>query len=250
MDALQAAVLRVKAPHLAAWTEARRRNARALRPRCLAKPASSIASAARRAARLPAHLQSVRHPDAATATGSSGISTSRRIGNEIYYPVPLHLQPCFADPWLPRRRLSRTPSVRPTRALPFPSTASSTLEQQQAVVDAVAEFVRCRREIRSAVGPDDDSPPAAGLTTQILIGLLLGVAGRLLVAQWASACRPLADAFLRLIKMIIAPLVFSTLVVGIAGAGDCQGDGTDRAEGDRVLRDRYDRCARSLALAW
>src|SRR5262249_38599872 len=37
--------------------------------------------------------------------------------------------------------------------------------------------------------------------------------------------RPLADAFLRLIKMIIAPLLFSTLVVGIAGAGDLKAMG-------------------------
>ena len=36
----------------------------------------------------------------------------------------------------------------------------------------------------------------------------------------ASAIKPLADAFLRMIKMIIAPLLFSTLVVGIAGTGD------------------------------
>jgi len=59
-----------------------------------------------------------------------------------------------------------------------------------------------------------------GLTTQIVVGLVLGIA---LGAVWPSAgvaVKPLADAFLRLIKMIIAPLIFSTLVVGIAGAGD------------------------------
>ena len=58
------------------------------------------------------------------------------------------------------------------------------------------------------------------LTTQIVAGLALGVA---LGAVWPSAgvaVKPLADAFLRLIKMIIAPLIFSTLVVGVAGAGD------------------------------
>jgi len=58
------------------------------------------------------------------------------------------------------------------------------------------------------------------LTTQIVAGLALGV---LLGAVWPSAgvaVKPIADAFLRLIKMIIAPLIFSTLVVGIAGTGD------------------------------
>jgi proton glutamate symport protein len=38
--------------------------------------------------------------------------------------------------------------------------------------------------------------------------------------QAGIAVKPLADAFLRMIKMIIAPLLFSTLVAGIAGAGD------------------------------
>jgi proton glutamate symport protein len=63
------------------------------------------------------------------------------------------------------------------------------------------------------------------LTTQIVVGLALGV---LVGAVWPRAgvaVKPLADAFLRLIKMIIAPLIFSTLVVGIAGAGDLRSMG-------------------------
>jgi proton glutamate symport protein len=58
------------------------------------------------------------------------------------------------------------------------------------------------------------------LTTQILIGL---IAGAVLGGLWpgaGTAVKPLADGFLRMIKMIIAPLLFSTLVAGIAGAGD------------------------------
>jgi proton glutamate symport protein len=67
-------------------------------------------------------------------------------------------------------------------------------------------------------------------TTQILIGLALGIAVGYLfpssdvnhvhVAGFAEQIKPLADLFLRMIKMIIAPLLFSTLVVGIAGTGD------------------------------
>ena len=63
------------------------------------------------------------------------------------------------------------------------------------------------------------------VTTQIFIGLVLGV---ILGAFWpeaAVAIRPLADAFLRMIRMIIAPLLFSTLVVGIAGGGDLKTTG-------------------------
>src|SRR5678809_772255 len=58
------------------------------------------------------------------------------------------------------------------------------------------------------------------LTTQILIGLVLvGVLGWLSPA-WGDRVYFLRDIFLNMIKSIIAPLVFSTLVVGIAGGGD------------------------------
>jgi proton glutamate symport protein len=66
---------------------------------------------------------------------------------------------------------------------------------------------------------------APTLTTQIVIGLALGVAVGVVWPGAGVAAKPLADAFLRLIKMIIAPLVFSTLVVGIAGAGDLKAMG-------------------------
>ena len=58
------------------------------------------------------------------------------------------------------------------------------------------------------------------LTTQILVGLAAGVLVGWLWPRAGVAVKPLADAFLRMIKMIIAPLIFSTLVAGIAGAGD------------------------------
>jgi proton glutamate symport protein len=58
------------------------------------------------------------------------------------------------------------------------------------------------------------------LTAQIFIGLLLGIAVGYLWPRAGVAVKPLADIFLRMIKMIIAPLLFSTLVVGIAGTGD------------------------------
>jgi proton glutamate symport protein len=63
------------------------------------------------------------------------------------------------------------------------------------------------------------------LTTQIFIGLLLGIVVGYLFPAFGLAIKPLADAFLRMIKMIIAPLVFSTLVVGIAGTGDLKAMG-------------------------
>lgn len=63
------------------------------------------------------------------------------------------------------------------------------------------------------------------VTTQIFVGLILGVVLGYVSPSWAVAIRPLADLFLRMIKMIIAPLLFSTLVVGIAGTGDLRSMG-------------------------
>jgi proton glutamate symport protein len=72
-------------------------------------------------------------------------------------------------------------------------------------------------------------------TTQIFIGLVIGIligylwpssdANGVHVAGYAEQIKPLADTFLRMIKMIIAPLLFSTLVVGIAGTGDMKAMG-------------------------
>src|SRR5512135_3325002 len=63
------------------------------------------------------------------------------------------------------------------------------------------------------------------ITTQIFIGLILGILIGYLWPSFGVAIKPLADTFLRMIKMIIAPLLFSTLVVGIAGTGDIKAMG-------------------------
>jgi Na+/H+-dicarboxylate symporter len=57
------------------------------------------------------------------------------------------------------------------------------------------------------------------LTTQIMIGLVVGGIIGWLRPDWGNAVYFLRDIFINLIKSIIAPLVFSTIVVGIAGAG-------------------------------
>ena len=73
------------------------------------------------------------------------------------------------------------------------------------------------------------APPAAGagrlsmfksLFMQVLIGLLLGVLFGVLTPDFAVELKVLSDAFLKLISMIVAPIVFCVVVHGIAGAGD------------------------------
>jgi dTDP-4-amino-4,6-dideoxygalactose transaminase len=93
LDEIQAAVLRVKLKYLYAWTEARRINATRYRD----------ALNGCRSIELPDDIADVRH-----IYNQFVIRTDRRdqliaflhergIGNEVYYPVPLHLQECFKN---------------------------------------------------------------------------------------------------------------------------------------------------------
>lgn len=60
------------------------------------------------------------------------------------------------------------------------------------------------------------------LTALIFIALFLGVIIGHFAPDFAVKMKPFAEIFLRMVKMIIAPLLFSTLVVGIAGHGDAK----------------------------
>src|SRR5271165_5959712 len=73
------------------------------------------------------------------------------------------------------------------------------------------------------------APPAAGagrlsifksLFMQVLIGLLLGILLGVATPDFAVSLKIFSDAFLKLISMIVAPIVFCVVVHGIAGAGD------------------------------
>src|SRR3954447_16468170 len=82
---------------------------------------------------------------------------------------------------------------------------------------------------------DGGWPMRSKLTTVILIGMVLGIlVGYACNTLWpdpktaksiADYISLFTDIFLRLIKMIIAPLVFSTLVVGVAHMGDTRAVG-------------------------
>ena len=55
---------------------------------------------------------------------------------------------------------------------------------------------------------------------QVVLALILGVLLGALVPDFATALKPLGDGFIKLIKMVIAPLVFCVVVLGISGTGD------------------------------
>lgn len=58
------------------------------------------------------------------------------------------------------------------------------------------------------------------LTSQIFLGLALGIIFGYLFPAYGEALKPAGDIFIRMIKMIVVPLVFSSLIMGIAGTGD------------------------------
>ena len=80
---------------------------------------------------------------------------------------------------------------------------------------------------------DQGAPPAAGAITphaptrwyrhlyvQVLAAIALGVALGIFAPATAEAMKPIGDAFIKLVKMIIAPVIFLTIVTGIAGMRD------------------------------
>lgn len=81
------------------------------------------------------------------------------------------------------------------------------------------------------------------ITTQIFIGMIAGVAVGYFFKDFAPQLKLLSDIFLHLIKMIIAPLVFTTLVIGVAKTGDFKSVGRI---GIKTLL--YFQCATALAL--
>ena len=137
LDALQAAVLRVKLPHLAGWTEARRRNAarydELFADAGLTGRVTLPVAAPDRRHIFNQYVIRVPHRDAVKAH-----LESRQVGCAIYYPVPFHEQACFAylgyrTGQFPHAELA----ARETLALPI--YGELTAEQQRYVVSVLAD---------------------------------------------------------------------------------------------------------------
>src|SRR5450432_3438341 len=72
----------------------------------------------------------------------------------------------------------------------------------------------------SATAVSVRKPLYQSLFVQVLVALLLGIVLGMAVPDFAVELKILSDAFLKLISMIVAPIVFCVVVHGIAGAGD------------------------------
>jgi dTDP-4-amino-4,6-dideoxygalactose transaminase len=137
LDALQAAVLRVKLPHLAAWSDARRTNAARYRRLFDAAGLTDrvtlpVAPADR------GHIYNqfvVRVPQRDQVRARL---TESGIGTEIYYPVPFHLQECFASLGHRRGDFPHAEAAADS-TIALPIYPELTEEQQSAVVSAIAD---------------------------------------------------------------------------------------------------------------
>ncbi len=136
IDALQAAVLRAKLPHLDAWIAGRRQAA--------ARYVALFEELGARAvlpADVPGHIYHQFVIRVAERDRLAARLSEQGIGNAIYYPVPLHLQQCFAD-------LGHAPGDLPVAerlaadSLALPIYPELTEAQQRRVVEAIAEFQR------------------------------------------------------------------------------------------------------------
>jgi dTDP-4-amino-4,6-dideoxygalactose transaminase len=140
IDEIQAAVLNVKLPQLDAWSAGRQRNA-AYYDGAFAKAALGGAVATPCAAPGARHIYNqyvirVRRRDELRAhLAAAGV------GTEIYYPVPLHLQQCFA--YLGHRAGDFPESERAAaETLALPIYPELEIAQLQHVVDSIAAFHR------------------------------------------------------------------------------------------------------------
>ncbi len=139
LDALQAAFLRVKLPHLAAWTASRRDTA--ARYRDLFAAAPDLADHLALLRDSPAHVY---HHFVIRARDRDGLRrhlAGAGIATEVYYPSPLHLQPCFAELGY---QLGALPSAEAAAAdaLAIPIDPSITAADQEYVVDRIAAYYR------------------------------------------------------------------------------------------------------------
>jgi dTDP-4-amino-4,6-dideoxygalactose transaminase len=139
LDAVQAAVLRVKLRHLDAWTQLRRENAARYRELCIdARLTDVLELPGEPAGRGHVYNQFVvRVRDGRRDELLSGLQ-ERGIGCAVYYPQPLHLQPCFASL---RYRSGDFPESERASAetIALPIYPELGVERQDRVVRAMAE---------------------------------------------------------------------------------------------------------------
>ena len=138
LDALQAAILRVKLGHLDDWTESRRKIA--YRYDALLADIPGIVTPYRAPDRTHTFHQYTVRVLGGKRDALQTYLKKRGISTQVYYPLPLHLQPCFRD--LGYREGDLPESERASReVLSLPMFPELTEEEQDYVVQAIKAFM-------------------------------------------------------------------------------------------------------------
>jgi dTDP-4-amino-4,6-dideoxygalactose transaminase len=141
LDAIQAAVLRVKLGHLDTWTRLRREAAVRYHALFQAHGLDDLVTLpVERPENHHVYNQYIIRVPGPVRDPLREYLTGRQIGNEVYYPIPLHLQPCFAMlGHQPGDFPNAESAARETLALPmYPEL---TDEQQRYVVGSIRQFL-------------------------------------------------------------------------------------------------------------
>ncbi len=147
LDAIQAAILRVKLKYVESWNEARREHAATYTRLFVEAGMTSGGGQPENAAPIQFPQTSERayhvyHQYVIRAQRRDELReflTARQIGTEIYYPIPLHLQPCFA--YLGYREGDFPESERAAKeVLALPMFPELTEDEQRLVVKSIADF--------------------------------------------------------------------------------------------------------------
>jgi dTDP-4-amino-4,6-dideoxygalactose transaminase len=150
LDSLQAAVLRVKLRHLDTWTGLRREAADRYDNLFEAHGLTDLVNLPGQApGRYHVYNQYVIRVPAPVRDPLRDYLTSRQIGTEIYYPIPLHLQPCFSSMGhKPGDFPIAESAARETLALPiYPELID---EQQRFVVGSIRQFLDANAHVHLA----------------------------------------------------------------------------------------------------
>jgi dTDP-4-amino-4,6-dideoxygalactose transaminase len=147
LDAIQAAILRVKLQYIEGWNDARRARAATYDELFVTAGLTSTGGQPENSApiRLPHTSEQAHHIfhqyviRAYRRDELREFLTARKIGAEIYYPIPLHLQPCFV--YLGYREGDLPEAERAAReVLALPMFPELTEEEQKWVVQSIADF--------------------------------------------------------------------------------------------------------------
>jgi dTDP-4-amino-4,6-dideoxygalactose transaminase len=147
LDAMQAAILRVKLKYVEEWNQGRRQRAETYDH--LFAQAGLTSTGAQPESTAPieipftsGHAHHIFHQYVVRAYRRDELReflTARKIGTEIYYPIPLHLQPCFV--YLGYREGDFPEAERASKeVLALPMFPELTEEEQRWVVQSIADF--------------------------------------------------------------------------------------------------------------